>query len=124
MGVIDIKTSDRNGPVIGAVQVGEDDEIMLITDAGTLVRTAVSGVSTVGRNTQGVRLIRLNEGESLVELTPIDESDVSSDDDDSSAEEAESSTDESAADSANTADSSNDDDSSDEAPDNSEDESN
>ncbi len=82
MGVIDIKTSDRNGPVIGAVQVGEDDEIMLITDAGTLVRTAVSGVSTVGRNTQGVRLIRLNEGESLVELTPIDESDVSSEDED------------------------------------------
>ena len=123
MGVIDIKTSDRNGPVIGAVQVGEDDEIMLITDAGTLVRTAVSGVSTVGRNTQGVRLIRLNEGESLVELTPIDESDVSSDDDDSSAEEAESSTDESAADSANTADSSNNDDSSDDVPDNSEDES-
>ncbi|MFT5894795.1 MAG: DNA gyrase subunit A [bacterium] len=79
MGVIDIKTSERNGPVIGAVQVGEDDEIMLITDAGTLVRTAVSGVSAVGRNTQGVRLIRLSKGESLVELTPIDESDVSSD---------------------------------------------
>lgn len=80
MGVIDIKTTERNGPVIGAVQVGEDDEIMLITDAGTLVRTAVSGVSTVGRNTQGVRLIRLNEGESLVELTPIDEADVNTDD--------------------------------------------
>ena len=80
MGVIDIKTSERNGPVIGAVQVGEDDEIMLITDAGTLVRTAVSGVTTVGRNTQGVRLIRLNKDESLVELTPIDESDVISDD--------------------------------------------
>lgn len=80
MGVIDIKTTDRNGPVIGAVQVGEDDEIMLITDAGTLVRTAVSGVTTVGRNTQGVRLIRLNKDESLVELTPIDESDVNADD--------------------------------------------
>jgi DNA gyrase subunit A len=80
MGVIDIKTSERNGPVIGAVQVGEDDEIMLITDAGTLVRTAVAGVSTVGRNTQGVRLIRLSKDESLVELTPIDESDVASDD--------------------------------------------
>ena len=80
MGVIDIKTSERNGPVIGAVQVGEDDEIMLITDGGTLVRTAVSGVSTVGRNTQGVRLIRLSKGEALVELTPIDESDVISDD--------------------------------------------
>jgi DNA gyrase subunit A len=88
MGVIDIKTSERNGPVIGAVQVGEDDEIMLITDAGTLVRTAVSGVTTVGRNTQGVRLIRLSKGESLVELTPIDESDVSTDDFEESDEDA------------------------------------
>ena len=61
------------------MQVGEDDEIMLITDAGTLVRTAVAGVTTVGRNTQGVRLIRLNDGESLVELTPIDEADVNVD---------------------------------------------
>ncbi|MBX2826326.1 MAG: DNA gyrase subunit A [Gammaproteobacteria bacterium] len=72
-GVIDIKTTDRNGPVIGAVQVREDDEIMLISDAGTLVRTAVSGISTLGRNTQGVTLIRLSEGENLVELAAIDE---------------------------------------------------
>ncbi|MFK7893118.1 MAG: DNA gyrase subunit A [Granulosicoccus sp.] len=85
MGVMDIKTTERNGPVIGAVQVGEEDEIMLITDAGTLVRTAVSGVSTVGRNTQGVRLIRLNEDESLVEITRIDESDIASDDSEESA---------------------------------------
>jgi len=62
--------------VVGAVQVREDDEIMLITDGGTLVRTAVAEVSSVGRNTQGVRLIRLTEGESLVELTAIDEGDV------------------------------------------------
>ena len=90
MGVIDIKTTDRNGPVIGAVQVGEDDEIMMITDRGTLVRTAVSGVSTVGRNTQGVRLIRLNEqeGESLVEITRIDESDVNGPDDSDGEESA------------------------------------
>ncbi len=89
MGVIDIKTTERNGPVIGAVQVGEDDEIMLITDAGTLVRTAVEGVTTVGRNTQGVRLIRLSAGESLVELTPIDEADVASAEDEALAEEGE-----------------------------------
>lgn len=76
MGVIDIKTTERNGPVIGAVQVRDDDEIMLITDGGTLVRTAVAEVSTVGRNTQGVRLIRLTDGESLVELTAIDEADA------------------------------------------------
>jgi len=81
MGVIDIKTTDRNGPVIGAVQVRDEDEIMMITDGGTLVRTAVSGVTTVGRNTQGVRLIRLSEGESMVELTRIDESDVNTEDD-------------------------------------------
>ncbi len=83
MGVLDIKTTDRNGPVIGAVQVRDEDEIMMITDGGTLVRTAVSGVSTVGRNTQGVRLIRLSEGESMVEITRIDESDVNSEDDES-----------------------------------------
>lgn len=76
LGVIDIKTSERNGSVVGAVQVREDDEIMLITDAGTLVRTAVSEVSVLGRNTQGVRLIRLSEGEKLVELAAIDESDA------------------------------------------------
>jgi DNA gyrase subunit A len=76
LGVIDIKTTDRNGPVVGAVQVREDDQIMLISDAGTLVRTAVSEVSTLGRNTQGVRLIRLSEGEHLVELAAIDESDA------------------------------------------------
>ena len=79
MGVIDIKTTERNGPVIGAVQVRDDDEIMLITDGGTLVRTAVAEVSTVGRNTQGVRLIRLTAGESLVELTAIDEADANTD---------------------------------------------
>ena len=76
MGVIDIKTSDRNGPVVGAVRVGQDDQIMLITDAGTLVRTSVAEVSSLGRNTQGVRLIRLSEGEKLVEITAIDESDA------------------------------------------------
>jgi len=75
-GVIDIKTSERNGPVIGAVQVRDDDQIMLITDAGTLVRTAVSEISVLGRNTQGVRLIRLSEGEKLVELAAIDEEDA------------------------------------------------
>ncbi len=74
-GVIDIKTSDRNGAVIGAVQVRETDEIMLITNGGTLVRTAVEGVTSVGRNTQGVTLIRVGEGEQLVELERIATSD-------------------------------------------------
>ena len=78
-GVIAIQASVRNGAVIGAVQVSEDDEVMLITDAGTLVRTPVGDVSVIGRNTQGVTLIRLSEGERLVQLArvePLDEEDA------------------------------------------------
>ena len=72
-GVIGIQTSDRNGPVVGAAQVTESDEIMLISDKGTLVRTRVTEVSVQGRNTQGVRLIRLKDGENLVGLEQVDE---------------------------------------------------
>ncbi len=75
-GVIDIKTTERNGSVVGAVLVTEEDEFMLISNAGTLVRTAVSEVSALGRNTQGVRLIRLGKEEQLVELTAIQEKDA------------------------------------------------
>lgn len=71
MGVIAIQTSERNGQAIGAVQVTETNQIMLITNGGTLVRTPVAQVSVVGRNTQGVTLIRLNEGEKLVQIAPI-----------------------------------------------------
>ena len=62
--------------MIGAIQVSDEDEAMLITDAGTLVRTPVGDVSVIGRNTQGVMLIRLSEGERLVQLArvePLDE---------------------------------------------------
>jgi DNA gyrase subunit A len=72
-GVISIQTSERNGAVVGAVLVDEEDEIMLISNAGTLVRTRVAEVSTMGRNAQGVRLISLGEGEKLVGLERIDE---------------------------------------------------
>jgi DNA gyrase subunit A len=72
-GVVSIKVSERNGKVVGAVQVNDSDEIMLISDKGTLVRTRVEEVSTVGRNTQGVRLIRTIEGEHVVGLQRIDE---------------------------------------------------
>jgi DNA gyrase subunit A len=72
-GVVSIKVSERNGKVVGAVQVNDSDEIMLISDQGTLVRTRVEEVSTVGRNTQGVRLIRTIEGEHVVGLQRIDE---------------------------------------------------
>ena len=70
-GVIAIQTSERNGPLVGACQVTEDDEIMLISDGGTLVRIAARDISTVGRNTQGVTLIRLNDKEKLVGLAKI-----------------------------------------------------
>jgi DNA gyrase subunit A len=72
-GVVSIKVSERNGLVVGAIQVDESKEIMLISDQGTLVRTRASEVSTVGRNTQGVRLIRTVEGEHVVGLQRIDE---------------------------------------------------
>ncbi len=72
-GVIAIQTSDRNGKSIGAVLVSPKDEVMLITDKGTLVRTRVEEISLVGRNTQGVRLINLSNGEHLVSLQRIAE---------------------------------------------------
>jgi DNA gyrase subunit A len=71
-GVIGIQTSDRNGSLISAVQVNSDDDIMLISDGGTLVRTKVSEISTLGRNTQGVTLIRLRKDEKLVGLERIE----------------------------------------------------
>ena len=74
-GVIGIQVSDRNGPVVGAVQVADDDEIILITDQGTLVRTRVSEVSCQGRNTQGVTLIRLTNDEQLVGVVRVVEDD-------------------------------------------------
>ncbi|MGA9851586.1 MAG: DNA gyrase subunit A [Gammaproteobacteria bacterium] len=76
-GVISIQTTERNGKVVGAIQVAPDAEIMLISNGGTLVRTPASDVSVIGRNTQGVRLIRLDAGEQLVGIDRIeaDESD-------------------------------------------------
>ncbi|PRM07255.1 DNA gyrase subunit A [Haemophilus influenzae] len=74
-GVISIKVSERNGKVVAATQVEETDQIMLITDAGTLVRTRISEVSIVGRNTQGVRLIRTADDEHVVSLERICDAD-------------------------------------------------
>lgn len=70
-GVISIQVSERNGKVIAAQNVLEGDEIILITNKGTLVRTRVDEISVIGRNTQGVRLIRLDEQEKLVGLERI-----------------------------------------------------
>jgi DNA gyrase subunit A len=74
-GVVSIKVSERNGRVVGAVQVNEEDEIMLISDQGTLVRTGGDGISELGRNTQGVTLIRVNDSERLVSVARIEEPD-------------------------------------------------
>jgi DNA gyrase subunit A len=71
-GVIAIQTTDRNGDTVGAIQVGDDDEIMLISSNGTLVRTGVSDISIMGRNTQGVRLIRVESDQRLVGLARIE----------------------------------------------------
>jgi DNA gyrase subunit A len=70
-GVIALQTSDRNGALVGARQVRRDDEVMLINSSGTLVRVPVSDIPVLGRNTQGVRIMRLEEGEKLVGLERI-----------------------------------------------------
>jgi len=74
-GVIAMATTDRNGPLVGAVEVFETDELMLISDQGTAVRTRVDEVSILGRNTQGVRVIRTREDEKLVSVSRIAEDD-------------------------------------------------
>ncbi len=77
-GVIGMTTSERNGSLVGAVQVWDGDEIMLISNQGTAVRTRVEEVSVQGRNTQGVRVIRTREGEALVNVSRIAEDDADS----------------------------------------------
>ena len=72
-GVIALQTSDRNGTTVAALQVVAGQEIMLISSTGTLVRTPVDEISVLGRNTQGVRLIRLAEGERLTGIERIEE---------------------------------------------------
>ena len=85
-GVIALQTSDRNGFTVAALQVVPGQEIMLISSTGTLVRTAVDEISVQGRNTQGVRLIRLGEGERLVGIERVESLD--GDDDSAVAEGA------------------------------------
>jgi DNA gyrase subunit A len=71
-GVIGIQTSKRNGALISAIHVNSEDDIMLISDGGTLVRTRAGEISTLSRNTQGVTLIRLRQEEKLVGLARIE----------------------------------------------------
>ena len=63
-----MQTSERNGQLIGAAQVSDEDQLMLITNRGMLVRTKAFEINVIGRNTQGVRLVSLNDGERLVGL--------------------------------------------------------
>jgi DNA gyrase subunit A len=74
-GVIAMQCTERNGPLAGAVQVFEGDDVMLISNRGTLVRTRSSEISSLGRNTQGVMLIRLADDEVLVGIARIEEPD-------------------------------------------------
>ena len=78
-GVIAIKVEGRNGQVIGAETVLPEDDIIFITGTGKLVRTGTDEIPTVGRNTQGVRLMRLDEGEKLASLGKIIESEDETD---------------------------------------------
>jgi DNA gyrase subunit A len=71
-GVICIQTSERNGRLVGALQVSPEDELMLITSTGTMIRTPASDISTMSRNTQGVRLIRLDDGDRLVGISRVE----------------------------------------------------
>jgi DNA gyrase subunit A len=76
-GVIAIQASERNGAVIGAVLVDDNDEVMLISTGGVLIRTSVAQIREMGRSTQGVTLISLDEGERLAGLERIEERDLS-----------------------------------------------
>jgi DNA gyrase subunit A len=71
-GVIAMQTTERNGGLVAATQVATTDELMLMSSSGTLVRTRAGEISVLGRNTQGVRLIRLDDGERLIGVEPVD----------------------------------------------------
>lgn len=81
-----MQTSERNGKVVGAVQVFDGDEIMLISDQGTLVRTRADEVSLSGRNTQGVRVIKVKDNEHLMGVERIES--IQSDDVDADSSES------------------------------------
>ena len=70
-GVRDIKTSERNGPVVGVVPVREDDDVMLITSGGMVNRTHAAEIRVVGRNTQGVRVMSLREGDKVASVARV-----------------------------------------------------
>ena len=78
-GIINIRANDRNGSVVGIAQVIEDDDVMLITDQGKVLRCPVSGISSMGRATQGVRVMNMADDETLVSIARLAEEDVADD---------------------------------------------
>jgi len=80
-GLIDIKTTDRNGQVVAIAKVTEGDEVMITTSGGILIRTPVSDMRLIGRNTQGVRLIRVEDGDSVSSLAKLPEEELNNGDD-------------------------------------------
>ena len=76
MGLRDIKTTSRNGPVIGVARVDDTEEVLMMTARGKLQRMAVREISVIGRNTQGVRIMSLDEGDSLIAIAPVPKDDV------------------------------------------------
>ncbi|MGH7682512.1 MAG: DNA gyrase C-terminal beta-propeller domain-containing protein, partial [Candidatus Eiseniibacteriota bacterium] len=72
-GIISIQTTERNGKVVAALEVVTDDEVMLISRGGIVIRTQVKGISEIGRNTQGVRLINLEAGDQLIDVARVEE---------------------------------------------------
>jgi len=82
-GVIDIKTTDRNGGVVGAKAVVDGDEVMIVTQEGIMIRMPAEGISQIGRNTQGVNVINLDSGDRVIDMTQVahsDDVDVEGDD--------------------------------------------
>ena len=71
IGVINMKTTDKTGLVVGALTVKDNDEIMMITVGGQMVRTAVKDIREAGRNTQGVKLINLDDADKLKAIAPV-----------------------------------------------------
>ena len=70
-GVIDIKTTSRNGPVVACREIQAEEEVMVVTQNGIMIRIPVQGLSTIGRNTQGVRVISLDEGDRVIDMAPL-----------------------------------------------------
>ncbi len=79
-GVFSIKTSKRNGKMVSLSLVGDNDELMMVTDKGKLIRTAIDGINVISRNTQGVKLINLSPKEALIGIARLPEEDQSEED--------------------------------------------